>query len=92
MKRRGFLLRSTVLVAGLGASVALLISQAPAPLPNFPEDEIVLRAMKDELQRSSQLGTFGGADKPYFITYSLTDSENLNISSSLGATLNVSRK
>lgn len=92
---RGF--RAALLAAGLAASAALLISQAPpaprapAPLPDFPPDEIILRAMKDEMVRSFQLGTFGGADLPYFISYSLTDSENLNISSTLGATVNVSR-
>jgi len=88
-------LRAAVLAAGLAAPAALLISQAPAssnapaPLPDFPQDEVILRAMKDEMVRSWQLGTVGGADRPYFISYSLTDSVNLNISSTLGATVNV---
>ena len=92
--RPGF--RAAALAAGLAASAALLISQAPPAgnanaLPDFPQDEVILRAMKDEMLRSSQLSAVGGADRPYFLSYSLTDSENLNISSTLGATVNVTR-
>ena len=94
-------LRAIAVTVGLAGSAALLVSQAPAApsarpaapaaLPEFAPDEIILRAMRDELQRSWQLGDAGGPDRPYFINYSLTDSENLNVTSVLGATVNVAR-
>jgi hypothetical protein len=88
--RRAF--RPALLVAALAGSAALLISQqAPAPLPEFPQEEVILRAMRDEMQRSWQLGTVAGSERPYYISYSLTDSENLNVASTLGATVNVAR-
>lgn len=88
--RRGFPL--VLLVAGLAIPAALLLSQqAPAVLPEFPQEEVLLRAMRDEMQRSWQLGAVAGSERPYYISYSLTDSENLNITSTLGATVNVAR-
>jgi len=47
--------------------------------------------MRDELQRSKQLGVVAGQDAPYFFSYSLTDAETLHISASMGAVVNVSR-
>ncbi len=87
-------MRGIALLAGVAASAALLVSQT-FHLPQIPEDilksEPILRAMHDELARSNQLGVVGGSDAPYFISYSLTDSDNLQISSTLGATVSTER-
>jgi predicted Zn-dependent protease len=82
-------LRSAALAAGLAGSAVWLISQT-AELP-IPPDETLLRAMRDELQRSKQLAVVSGQDAPYFFSYTLTDAETLRISASQGAVVNVSR-
>lgn len=89
MKPYSWLLRSAALAAGLAGSAAWLISQT-AELP-IPADETLLRAMRDELQRSKQLTVVSGQDAPYFFSYTLTDAETLRISASQGAVVNVSR-
>jgi predicted Zn-dependent protease len=86
---RGPFLRLTALAAGLAASAAWLISQEPGP--TLPADETLLRAMRDELQRSKQLAVVAGQDAPYFFSYSLTDADTLHISATMGAVVNVSR-
>jgi predicted Zn-dependent protease len=83
------ILRSAALAAGLATSAAWLISQSPSL--TIPADEILLRAMRDELQRSKQLAVVSGQDAPYFFSYTLTDAESLHISASMGAVVNVSR-
>jgi TldD protein len=82
-------LRGVVLAVGLAASAAWLVSQSPGP--SIPADETLLRAMRDELQRSKQLAVVAGQDAPYFFSYTLTDAETLRISASMGAVVNVSR-
>ena len=89
MKPHSLLLRCVALAAGLVGSAAWLISQSPEL--SIPADETLLRAMRDELQRSKQLGVVAGEDAPYFFSYSLTDAETLRISASNGAVVNVSR-
>ena len=86
---RGILWRVTALAAGLAASAAWLISQSTGPA--IPADETLLRAMRDELQRSKQLAVVAGQDAPYFFSYTLTDAETVRISASTGAVVNVSR-
>jgi predicted Zn-dependent protease len=85
----GFLARCGGLAAGLAVSAAWLISQTSGPA--IPADDTLLRAMRDELQRSKQLAVVAGRDAPYFFSYSLTDAETLRISASMGAVVNVSR-
>jgi TldD protein len=89
VKSYSWLLRSAALAAGLAGSAAWLISQT-AELP-IPPDETLLRAMRDELQRSKQLTVVSGQDAPYFFSYTLTDAETLRISASQGAVVTVSR-
>ena len=57
----------------------------PAPKPPAGED-IVLRAMREEMDRSRQLRT-AGLDVPYFIEYKLEDQESYSIGASLGGLL-----
>jgi len=81
------LFRCGVVAAGLAGSAAWLISQSSEP--SIPADETLLRAMRDELQRSKQLAVVAGQDAPYFFSYSLTDAETLRISAANGAVVNV---
>ena len=89
MRANRLLLRVVMLAAGLTGSAAWLISQSPEL--TIPANETLLRAMRDELQRSKQLAVVAGGDAPYFFSYTLTDSETLRISASMGAVVNVSR-
>ncbi len=51
-----------------------------------PDDDAVLKAMRDELDRSRQLRIVGGGDDaPYFIGYGLTDDYSFRVTASLGA-------
>jgi hypothetical protein len=87
--RRSLLLRGAMLAAGLAGSAAWLISQSPGP--SIPADETLLRAMRDELERSKQLAVVAGQDAPYFFSYTLTDAESLRISAAMGAVVTVAR-
>jgi TldD protein len=86
---RRLILRGVALAAGVAASAAWLISQTSSPA--IPADDMLLRAMRDELQRSKQLTVVAGVDTPYFFSYTLTDAETLRVSASMGAVVNVSR-
>jgi len=86
---RGLILRAGALAVGLAASAAWLISQSTTL--SISADEILLKAMSDELARSKQLAVVAGSDAPYFFSYMLTDAETLRISASMGAVVNVSR-
>lgn len=87
MRPHSLLFRCGALAAGLAGSAAWLISQSSDP--SIPADEVLLRAMRDELQRSKQLAVVAGKDAPYFFSYSLTDAETLRISAANGAVVNV---
>jgi TldD protein len=89
MRPRRVIMRAGMLAAGLAASAAWLVSQSPGL--SIPADETLLRAMRDELQRSKQLAVVAGQDAPYFFSYTLTDAETLRISASIGAVVSVSR-
>jgi len=79
--------RCFLIAAGLSAPALRLLAQDP-----YAED-VVLRAMKDELERSRQLRVVGGGgdDTPYFIAYTLDDNDAFEVSASLGAVTSVSR-
>ena len=51
------------------------------------DDDVLLRALRDELERSRQLRVVGGGgdDVPYFISYTVSDQDDLSISASLGS-------
>lgn len=50
------------------------------------DDDVILKAMRDELDRSRQLRVVGGGDDvPYFISYGLTDAESFRASAAMGA-------
>jgi TldD protein len=77
--------RALAIAAALAASAALLIPQSAG------DDDTVLRAMRDELDRSRQLRVVaGGDDLPYFISYTVSDQENFSVSAAQGALVNLS--
>lgn len=73
-----------------------LAAAATAPLARMAfaqgsDDDVILRAMRDELNRSRQLRVVGGNDDaPYFISYSLSDAATFRVAASFGAPLAVS--
>lgn len=77
MKRRTFLI-----------SAAALAPAAKIAFAQNTDDDPILRAMRDELDRSRQLRVVGGGDEaPYFISYSLSDSTSFRVGASFGAPL-----
>jgi TldD protein len=56
-------------------------------------DDVVLRAMRDELERSRQLRVVGGSgdEIPYFISYILSDIDSFTVSASFGAVNSATR-
>jgi hypothetical protein len=52
------------------------------------DSDVILRAMRDELERSKQLKALGSSeDAPYFVSYSVNDGEAYHVNATLGATL-----
>jgi predicted Zn-dependent protease len=77
------LVRATA-VAVLSAS-ALLFSQSTG------DDDAILRAMRDEMDRSRQLRVVGGGDAPYFFSYGLSDADSFHAVAQMGALVAASR-
>jgi predicted Zn-dependent protease len=63
----------------LPSAYCLLFSQA--------QDDVVLRAMRDELDRSMKQLQLENLEKPYFIAYHVQDTRMLNASATFGALL-----
>src|SRR5258708_9836965 len=77
--------RLTIIAAALVFSVFAGLSQTS-------DDDVILRAMRDELDRSRQLRVVGGGDDtPYYIAYGLTDADNFRVSASMGAPISLGR-
>jgi TldD protein len=73
------------IIALTAVGIGSLQAQQTAP------DDAILKAMHDEIDRSRQLRVIGGSDAaPYYIVYSLDDTENIHVSASMGALLNAS--
>lgn len=67
----------------LGTLVCLL---SFATLPGIAqEQDVLLRAMQDELQRNVSRLTLEGVSAPFFISYRVTDNHSLSIQSTAGA-------
>jgi len=49
------------------------------------ENNVILRAMKDELKRSMDEIKYDNHDRPFFISYGITDSRNFSVYATLGA-------
>jgi predicted Zn-dependent protease len=70
----------------------LLAASATLLLPQKQEnDDVILRAMRDELDRSRELRAIGGGDNsPYFFSYDLTDTIEFQVAAVLGSPISVS--
>jgi len=79
--------RHFLIATGVSAAAARLGAQDP-----YAED-VVLRALKDELERSRELRVVGGGgdDTPYFFSYTLVDNDAFEVNASFGAVTTVSR-
>ncbi len=49
------------------------------------ENNVILKAMKDELKRSMDEIKYDNHDRPFFISYGITDSRNFSVYATLGA-------
>jgi TldD protein len=77
--------RIVILAAALAVSAGIAI-------PQTSDDDTILKAMRDELERSRQLRVVGGGDDaPYFFSYELSDSEALHLTASMGALISANR-
>lgn len=65
-------------------STALLLLSVSA-FAQKPVDDVILRAMQDELDRSRALKVVGLEDRPYYIEYGVEDVDSFNVGASLGA-------
>jgi predicted Zn-dependent protease len=71
------------------AGVFLMLCVFTAARPLCAQD-IVMKAMRDELDRSMKQLQLENLEKPYFISFRVMDSENANVSASFGALNNSS--
>lgn len=80
------------MIARTLAVSCLLAASATLLLPQKQEnDDTILRAMRDELDRSRELRAIGGGDdSPYFFSYDLTDTIEFQVAAVLGSPISVS--
>jgi predicted Zn-dependent protease len=64
-------------------SIACCVLAAACPLG--AQDDVVMKAMRDELDRSIKQLQLENLEKPYFISYRVMDNENASVSASFGA-------
>lgn len=57
---------------------------------NAQTEDVILRAMQDELNRNSKELSLPGFEKPFFIMYGLVDQKAMIVSATLGALMNSS--
>ncbi len=69
----------------VGVSIACLLLASP---PLRSGDDIVMKAMRDELARSMQKLQLDSLPKPYFIAYRVQEINNSDVSASFGSLLN----
>src|ERR1035438_2141365 len=67
------------------ARVSLLLTAAASMASLHAQDDIVMKAMRDEMARSMKQLTIENLEKPYFMAYRVVDSENASVAASFGA-------
>ena len=78
--------KTMVCPTGARGLVVLMLCLAPAAVPqNGAKDDVVRRAMRDELSRSMKKLQLENLEKPYFIAYSVFDTDGANVSASFGS-------
>ncbi len=80
-------MRAALIIAFFSLSPAF--AQSPPP-PAPPTEDVIIRAMRDELERSRSLRIHGAEDPPYYIEYTLEDIDSFTVSASLGGLLGIS--
>lgn len=81
----------TALTPFLAAFVALLL--LPLPAANAQEEaelSVIMQAMRGELARSTEQLELEGLEKPYFLAYTVRETDRLNAAGSFGALLSSS--
>jgi hypothetical protein len=66
-------------------SIAFLLLCFFVAGPARAQDDIVMKAMRDELARSMKQLHLEDLEKPYFVSYRVVDSDHTNVSASFGA-------
>ena len=75
-----------MILRSVGIAAALMVAAFLGFSQTSGDDDVILRAMRDELDRSRQLRVVGGGDDvPYFISYGLTDAESFRVNAAMGA-------
>ena len=69
---------------------SLMLCILGAALPLLAQDDIVVRAMRDEMDRSMKQLQLENLEKPYYISYRVIDSDSTSVSASFGALNNSS--
>src|SRR5580704_9406429 len=75
------------------AVFGVLVASATVLLPQKPagDDDVILRAMRDELDRSRELRVVGGGDDtPYFFSFGVSDVNEFQVAAVLGSPIDVS--
>ena len=79
---------TTTLLSTLAA--LLLLPLAAAKAQEEAELSVIMQAMRDELARSTEQLELEGLEKPYFLAYTVRETEQLNAAGSFGALLSSS--
>jgi hypothetical protein len=67
------------------ARFSVLLTAAASLAVLHAQDDVVMKAMRDEMARSMKELTIEKLEKPYFIAYRIVDSENTGVVASFGA-------
>ena len=67
------------------AGLSLLLTTAACVTGLHAQEDIVMKAMRDEMARSMKELTIENLEKPYFIAYRVVDSESAGVGASFGA-------
>lgn len=90
MNRKRFAWRILAALSFGAVGCALLLAQQPAQIPSNSFQDVVSRALRDELARSIEHLRLGDFPKPYFIAYRVRDSRGLAASATCGSLLSSS--
>src|ERR1017187_209887 len=69
--------------------LSLLLTAAACMAGLHAQEDIVMKAMRDEMARSMKQLTIENLEKPYFIAYRVVDSEDAGVGASFGALNNI---
>ena len=86
---RRYQLRFTLLPVFL--SCVLSIASAVSNLNALQQEDVLLKALKDELARSMEKLQLKDMEKPYYIEYAVTDVETLEIKAAFGSIIKSER-